>query len=43
MINHSLSESTKETLENLNDIIADVYLVGDYPAKLKGLKNLMKN
>ena len=36
---HSLSESTKETLENLNDIItADVYLVGDYPAEIERLK-----
>ena len=42
---HSLSESSKETLENLNDIItADVYLVGDYPAEIENLKNLyMKN
>ena len=30
---------TKETLENLNDIItADVYLVGDYPAEIERLK-----
>ena len=36
---HSLSESSKETLENLNDIItADVYLVGDYPAEIERLK-----
>ena len=36
---HSLSESSKETLENLNDIItADIYLVGDYPAEIERLK-----
>ena len=38
-------KKTKQTLENLNDIItADVFLVGDYPAEIENLKNLfMKN
>ncbi len=36
---HSLSEKTKQTLENLDEIItADVFLVGDYPAEIEKLK-----
>ena len=36
---HSLSEKTKQSLENLDEIItADVFLVGDYPAEIEKLK-----
>ena len=36
---HSLSNETKKTLTNLDEIItADVYLVGEYPAEIEKLK-----
>ena len=36
---HSLSNETKRTLKNLDEIItADVYLVGNYPAEIEKLK-----